>query len=236
MSPRAAWPWLRERLVYPSLQRLAGRAILTVCRTSTSGRRRVPRRGGVVIAFNHPSFLDAPLVTSAVPRPLYYLGKRRIYGPRPLSDFFTRFAGQLVIHENGDNTRALRDAIEIVEGGRALALAPEGTRSPDGRLRRGMTGVAMVAFATGAPIVPVGVVGTYDAWPRTRKLPRPFVRTRVVIGEPIRVERDEAALEDPKRCRELTDRVMLAIAELTGQPYDFPGVNASPNGRRTSDG
>jgi 1-acyl-sn-glycerol-3-phosphate acyltransferase len=218
------WTPLRERLVYPALRRTAGRDVLLVCRTSVSGPDLVPRTGGVLVAFNHPSYLDAPLVSASIPRALTFVGKREIFGPRPVAWWLEHVAGQIPIQPTGHNEAVLDRAIDALSSGRAVAVAPEGSRSHDGRLRRGMTGVARLALTTGAPVVPVAVVGTYAAWPRWRRLPRPFVRTRVVIGEPIRVRRDPAAADNPRRCREVTDLVMTRIAALLGEPFDFPGV------------
>lgn len=221
---RASWAWLRERVAYPMFLRFTADDMLAVGRTRVSGRRHVPRSGGAIIAFNHPSYLDAPLLVAAMPRPLYFVAKQEVLGPRPLAWWFEHVAGFIPIQPSGQNEAVIERAIRVIDQGRALAVAPEGVRTHDGRLRRGMTGVAILAFATGAPIVPVGISGTYEAWPRWRRLPRPFVTTRVVAGEPIAVERDEAAIEDPRRCRQLTDLVMTRIAALAGQPYDFPGV------------
>jgi 1-acyl-sn-glycerol-3-phosphate acyltransferase len=218
------WPSLRERLFYPVLQRTAGAAILKLCRTTREGTGRVPPSGGIIVAFNHPSFLDVPLLVSALPRPLYFIGKREVMGP----SWIVRITGQIPLDKAGGSESALTASIGVLEEGRALGIAPEGTRTHDGKLRRGMTGIATIAFTAGAPIVPVALEGTYEAWPRSKTLPRPFVRTRVLVGEPIEVERDLDAVDDPRRCRDLTDLVMVTIADLLGQPYDYPGVRARP--------
>jgi 1-acyl-sn-glycerol-3-phosphate acyltransferase len=224
MSIRRAWIPLRERVVFPSVRRTVGRDILWLCRARVSGVEHIPRTGGVIVAFNHPSYLDAPLVSASIPRALYFVGKREIFGPQPLAWWFEHVAGQMPVMASGRNEAVLDAAISSLDAGRAVAIAPEGTRSPDGRLRRGMTGVARLALATGIPVVPVAVVGTYEAWPRWRKLPRPFLRTGIVVGEPIPVERDPVAADDARRCREVTDLVMTRIAGLLGVPFDFPGV------------
>jgi 1-acyl-sn-glycerol-3-phosphate acyltransferase len=166
-------------------------------------------------------------VIACIPRPLYFLGKRYTFGPRLTAAFLERVAGQIPISDTGSNEASLNAAIATVEAGRVLALAPEGTRSPDGRIRRGHTGVAMIAFATGRPVIPVAVGGTFAAWPRTKRLPRLLARTAVLVGEPIRVQRDTDAATDPRRCRALTDDVMAAIAELLGQPYDAARLGAA---------
>ena len=120
----------------------------------------------------------------------------------------------------GSNAGALVDAVALLELGGAIALAPEGARSPDGEIKRGRTGVAMLAYATGAPVYPVAVGGAYEAWPRSRRWPSLFAPTTVTVGDPIVTERDLAASNDPRRCRLLTDEIMGAIAAQLGKPYE----------------
>jgi 1-acyl-sn-glycerol-3-phosphate acyltransferase len=187
----------------------------------------VPRRGPVIVAFNHASFLDVPLVSASIPRPLHYLVKEVVYGGAVRSFLMREVLGQIGLRDGGSNAGALVDAIALLERGRALALAPEGARSHDGEIQRGRTGVAMLAYATGAPIYPVAVGGAYEAWPRSRRRPRLFAPTSVTVGDPIVVERDPAASDDPRRCRMLTDEVMGAIAALLGKPYDPAPVRAN---------
>ncbi len=207
---------LVQRTVWLSL----GWLVRLLWRTSRRGHRSVPRWGAVIVAFNHPSFLDAPLVSASISRPLHYLGKEVVFGGAVRSFVLRHLAGQIRLSDAGSNAGALMDAIAVLELGRAVALAPEGTRSHDGEIQRGRTGVARLAYATGAPIYPVAVGGTYEAWPRSRRIPRLFAPTSVTVGDPIVVERDTAAYDDPRRCRMLTDEVMGAIAAQLGKPYE----------------
>jgi 1-acyl-sn-glycerol-3-phosphate acyltransferase len=169
----------------------------------------------VLLAFNHLSFLDPVLIDVTVPRPVYFLAKRKVLGTRLTVWFLARVCGHIVVEPSGSNDGTLDAAVEALAEGRAIALAPEGRISRDGRLQRGMTGVAILAYRTGCPVYPVGIRGSDAAWPLGKVFPRPLRRTSVAVGPPIQVEADLVAAEDPRRLRELTDRIMAAIARVT---------------------
>jgi 1-acyl-sn-glycerol-3-phosphate acyltransferase len=209
-----------QELVQRTVRLFLAWLVRLLWRTSRRGHQSVPRRGAVIVAFNHASLLDAPLVSASIPRPLYYLVKEVVFGGGVRAFLLRHVFGQIRLRDAGSNAGALVDAIAVLELGRAVALAPEGTRSPDGEIKRGRTGVAMLAYATGAPVYPVAIGGAYEAWPRSRRRPRLFAPTSVTVGDPIVVERDPAASDDPRRCRMLTDEVMGAIAAQLGKPYE----------------
>jgi 1-acyl-sn-glycerol-3-phosphate acyltransferase len=209
-----------QEVVYRAARLSVGWLMLLLFRASRQGQRSVPRRGAVIIALNHGSYLDAPLVSASIPRPLHYLIKEVVFGRGVRAFILRHVLGQIRLRDAGSNAGALVDAVAFLELGGAIALAPEGTRSLDGEIKRGRTGVAILAYATGAPIYPVAVGGAYEAWPRWKRWPRLFAPTSVTVGDPIVVARDPAAAEDPRRCRMLTDDVMSAIAAQLGKPYE----------------
>ena len=224
-----------QEVVQRTLRLSLGWLMRLLWRTSRHGQRSVPRHGAIIVAFNHGSFLDAPLVSASIPRPLHYLIKEVVFGRGVRAFLLHRVLGQIGLRDPGSNTGALVDAIALLELGGAIAVAPEGARSADGEIKRGRTGVAILAYATGAPVYPVAVGGAYEAWPRSHRWPRFFASTTVTVGDPIVVERDPAASNDPRRCRLLTDEIMGAIAAQLGKTYEPAAVQGLGPGReRTS--
>jgi 1-acyl-sn-glycerol-3-phosphate acyltransferase len=214
-TPRG-WGRLRE-LAFRGVQLVVGRPGRALFRTTRRGHELVPRRGGILVAFNHPSFLDPFLLELVLPRPIYYLAKRQVLGTRLTAFIMVRVFGHVPVYADRLNDAALDSAAEALAEGRAIGLAPEGTRSRGGRIGPGMTGVAILAYRTGCPVYPVGIRGTDSAWPPGKILPRPLRRTWVAVGAPIGVAADADAAGDPRRLRELTDRIMLAIGELCAE-------------------
>ena len=157
-----------QEVVQRTLRLSVGWLMRLLWQTSRHGQGSVPRRGPVIVAFNHGSFLDAPLVSASIPRPLHYLIKDIVFGRGVRAFLLRRVLGQIGLRDAGSNTGALVDAIALLELGGAIAVAPEGGRSADGEIKRGRTGVAILAYATGAPVYPVAVGGAYEAWPRSR--------------------------------------------------------------------
>jgi 1-acyl-sn-glycerol-3-phosphate acyltransferase len=191
-------------------------------RPHIEGRGHVPKTGPVIFASNHLSFIDSIAIPVASPRTVRFLAKASYFTGTGVSgwvsrQFFTSLGASPV--ERGAGQAAL-DALDqqkrFLEAGEAIALYPEGTRSLDGRLYKGRTGVAFLALQTGAPVVPVGLQNTNEIMPVGAKLPRVRPRISVKFGEPIDVTRHGAA--DSGRARRLaTDEIMSAIHALSGQ-------------------
>jgi 1-acyl-sn-glycerol-3-phosphate acyltransferase len=209
-------------VTYRALRLLTLVALKLWCRMSVRGVENVPREGPVLVASNHLSFLDSMVIPVAVPRRVRFLAK---------SDYFTGTGvrgawNRMVFTATGavpvprgshaDAQAALQLAKDVLDRGEAFGIYPEGTRSRDGRLYRGRTGVAWLALETGAPIVPVAVHGTDRAQPIDSKLVHPH-RIRVEFGEPVPVEAVAHLASAGQRRRALTDLVMERIAALSGQ-------------------
>lgn len=216
-----AWLRLDHPLwLYRVVQRVGAVPTRFAFRVAAHGVDKIPRTGAIILASNHASNLDPLLVVACLPRPLFHLGKQQLFRSRVGSLVLETLGGQIPVdREGGGNEDSLQAGVAVLERGLALGLYPEGTRTPDGRLQPGRTGVALFAYATGAPIFPVAIKGTFDVWPRGRMFPRLRRPTAVIVGDPIQVPRDPAAGRDPRRCRQLTDDVMTALGNLLGVTY-----------------
>jgi 1-acyl-sn-glycerol-3-phosphate acyltransferase len=192
-----------------------------VFRLSIDGRDNVPRRGPVILAANHLSFVDSLVIPLAAPRSVAFLAKAEFFQRPGLKGWLTRtslIATDAIPVQRGGH-RAAQSALDVALGvlaeGRAFGIHPEGTRSRDGRLYRGRTGVGWLALASGAPVVPVAVVGTDRVQPIGARLPRPG-KVAVRFGRPLAFSAAELGSAGQAR-RAVTDEIMRAIQTLSGQ-------------------
>ncbi len=189
-------------------------------RVRIDGRDRVPPRGPVILAANHRSFMDSLFLPLVIRRRVTFVAKAEYFDDKKTAWFF-RGVGQIPIRREGGSAseRALASATEVLEHGQVFGIYPEGTRTRDGHLHRGHTGVARLALRTGAPIVPVGMVGTDEINPIGRKLPRLFRTVRITFGEPVTVDRYAGREQDRMVLRQITDEVMFELRQLSGYEY-----------------
>jgi 1-acyl-sn-glycerol-3-phosphate acyltransferase len=190
-------------------------------RVDVEGRENIPRVGAVVVAPNHVSFCDSLFVPLVIRRRVTFVAKAEYFDSWKTAWFF-RAAGQIPMRRDGGTAseRALATARDVLNSGGILGIYPEGTRSPDGRLYRGHTGVARLALGCGVKVVPVGIVGTTDVQPRGSNFMRPFRRVTIRFGEPLDVSRFEGeSATDPLVLRTVTDELMFEILRLSGQVY-----------------
>ena len=183
----------------------------------------IPATGAVLIAANHASNADPVLIGAflnpRLGRPLNWLGKREVF-EWPVLSWLARHGGVHPVDRGAADVEAFRSAMRILEAGHVLAVFPEGTRSPDGRLQAAKDGVAVLALRSGASIVPIGVGDSDRLWPKGRFLPRFTKGVAVRIGEPFRLAEalavaDPAAAADRRRAKEAgTDLIMRRIAAL----------------------
>ena len=197
---------------------LLGPALHLLFRPKVTGLEHIPREGGAIVAANHVSFLDPLLLPLVVPRRRVMFLTKVKYIDKPLLRWFLASAGVIPVAADdlGAAKGAVAASVEAVLSGRLVGIFPEGTRSLDGRLHRGKTGVARVALESGAPVIPVGIIGTDLAFPRGARLPRPHA-VRIVFGPPIRFALPPDTAADPSLSRTATDQVMAAIRALSGQ-------------------
>jgi 1-acyl-sn-glycerol-3-phosphate acyltransferase len=202
-----------------------GVALKIVFRPRAWGVTNVPRRGPVILASNHLSFSDHFFGPLPVPRKVIFLAKSEYFTGRGLKGliskaFFTG-VGQIPIDRGGGEASegAIRTGLRVLAAGQVLGIYPEGTRSPDGRLYRGKTGVARLAIESGAPVVPCAMIDTFRFQPPTTIWPNPRVRPGVRFGEPLDFSRYRGQQGDGVLLRTVTDEIMQAIAKLSGQEY-----------------
>ncbi len=188
-------------------------------RVRVVGRENLPRRGAVILASNHRSFLDSIFIPLIVHRRVTFVAKAEYFEDAKTAWFF-KSCGQIPIRREGGTAseRALASATEVLRAGNVFGIYPEGTRTRDGLLHRGHTGVARLALGCNVPIVPVGLIGTDDVQPIDSRLPKLFRRVTISFGEPIDPMR-YAGRDDRMALREITDEVMYEIAQLSGYEY-----------------
>ena len=214
-----------ERL-FPSYSRVAYRVIKFVLggimkrlyRVRVEGLDNLPA-GPAVLAANHISFLDSLFIPLVVDRRVTYLAKAEYWDSWKTRWFFEA-VGQIPVHrqDSAKSAAALDAGCNVLEAGGYLGIYPEGTRSPDGRLYRGKTGVARMAVRANCPIVPVGLIGTREIQSKDTKFPRLRGDVTVRFGAPISLDATEAEA-DPLATRSFVDRLMFEIMTLSGQPY-----------------
>ncbi len=206
-------------LVVKLLLRPLARLLL---RMRVTGRENVPASGAVLLASNHLSFIDSMVIPLSAPRRVRYLAKAEYFTSPGIGGWFTRtlftaLGAQPVERETSRAAQAALDtALAVLNDGDAFGIYPEGTRSRDGRLARGKTGVAWLALTADCPVVPVAVSGTDRVQPVGVSWPRPH-RVTVTFGEPLTFPEHRGRARNGKARREVTDRIMEAIAELSGQ-------------------
>jgi 1-acyl-sn-glycerol-3-phosphate acyltransferase len=207
------------------LLKLTFTVLRIVFRPWSEGVKNVPRRGPVILASNHLSFSDHFFGPLPVPRKVIFLGKAEYFTGRGLKGvvskaFFTG-AGVIPVDRDGGEAseRSLRTGLRVLAEGHVLGIYPEGTRSPDGRLYRGKTGVARLAIESGAPVVPCAMINTFEFQPPGVLWPNIRVRPGVRFGEPLDFSRYRGRESDGELLRTVTDEIMHAIAKLSGQEY-----------------
>ena len=200
-------------------------------RAKIVGRKNVPPTGPVILASNHLSFIDSVVITLFAPRPVSFLAKDSYFTGTGIKGFLSRtfFRGIGAIPVTRGVGQAAQDALDaglgLLQEGEAFAIYPEGTRSRDGRLYRGKTGVAWLALNAGVPVVPVALSGTDKVQPIGSKGIRP-AKVTIQFGEPLNLSRHGKA-DSGRARRHATDEVMDAIAAMSGQER-AQGYNEPP--------
>jgi 1-acyl-sn-glycerol-3-phosphate acyltransferase len=188
------------------------------------GEENIPEDGPVIFASNHLSFSDSIFLPLVVPRRMTFLAKSDYFTGRGikgrLTAAFFRGVGQLPVDRSGGRAgeAALRSGLRVLRRGEMLGIYPEGTRSPDGRLYRGRTGVARMALEGGVVVLPVAMIGTDKAQPTGKKIPK-LMRIGVKIGKPLDFSRYEGMEDDRFVLRSITDEIMYELMLLSGQEY-----------------
>jgi 1-acyl-sn-glycerol-3-phosphate acyltransferase len=194
----------------------------TIYRPRIEGRENIPKHGPLILASNHLSLIDTLAIPIAAPRPVHFLAKASLVERKGVTGAihraFFRAIGAVPVQRSGGQAalNALDQQRMLLQQGLAVALFPEGSRSTDGRLYKGRTGVAFLALETGAPVVPVGLIGTDKMMPVGSRVPAFRPRITVRFGTPIDLAGHGPASSGKAR-RTATDAIMAAIHELTEQ-------------------
>ncbi len=194
---------------------------MSAFRPKVKGLRNVPSKGPVIIASNHLSFSDSIFMPLVVPRKVTFLAKSEYFtspGPKGLLKKLTFIAlGQVPVDRSGGrrSEAALITGLKVLAEGKCLGIYPEGTRSPDGRLYKGRSGIARLAIESGAPIIPVAMSNTDKIQPTGKLIPN-LHRVGMIFGEPMYFDGDST---DLAYLREVTDLIMKKIQEMSGQEY-----------------
>ena len=211
-------------MLYRTLELTVAPALRAVYRPRVTGLANVPRTGPVIIAGNHVSFADEIFTPLAARRQVFYFAKAEYFNSPGIrgSTMGAVFRGLGQVSVERRDTRSAAASIDIgvdvLRGGKALGIYPEGTRSPDGRLHKFRTGVARVAIRSAAPVVPVGLVGTRDVQPPgTKRWHRAPVE--VHFGPPMDFSGREADERSARKLRTITEEIRAAIQMLSGQEY-----------------
>jgi 1-acyl-sn-glycerol-3-phosphate acyltransferase len=205
--------------LYPVAKAILTPLFAAAWKLDIRGLEHIPDSGGAILCPNHTSVLDSFFVPAVLPRRITYVGKAEYMDDWKTRTLFPAMGMIPIDREGGDaGERALATAQRILESGQLFGIYPEGTRSRDGRLYRGHTGPARLALRTGAPIVPIGIVGTREVMPPDAKVPRLRQPVKITFGRPIDPGRYDANAER-LALRQMIDEVMYEIRELSGQDY-----------------
>ncbi len=211
-------------MFYWVMRTLAAPVLRVFFRPWVRGIENVPAEGAAILASNHLAVIDSFVLPILLSRKIRFIGKNEYFTGRGikgrLKAGFFRGVGTIPVDRGGGKASeaALRTGMGVLEEGALFGIYPEGTRSPDGRLYRGKTGVARLALESGAPVIPVAMIGTEKAQPLGRVMPKP-VRVGVVVGEPLDFSRYRGMEGDRFILRSVTDEIMYALMRLSGQEY-----------------
>ncbi|WP_040525201.1 lysophospholipid acyltransferase family protein [Gordonia effusa] len=211
------WYWLFKYILMGPFLRLIGRPKI-------EGLENIPVEGPAILASNHLAVVDSFYLPLMVPRRIYFLAKSEYFTGTGLKGGFQRWffsaSGQIPIDRSGADAAAgaLLSARRMLDQGELMCMYPEGTRSPDGRLFKGKTGLARVAMETGLPVIPVAMIGTDGLNPPGTTIPR-LARITVKIGKPLDFSRFDGMAGNRFIERAVTDEIMYELMQLSGQQY-----------------
>ena len=204
-------------LLWRVMRPVAVPLLRAVFRIRVEGRHHIPKRGAAILASNHLSALDHVVLPAATRRPIVNISKVEHF-ENPVKRWFFRQWSVIPLARGTGDQEAMDAARAALRAGKLFCIYPEGTRSRDGNLHKGHTGVARLALELRVPVIPVAMKGTFEAYPKGGRL-RPFRPTAAIVGPPIDLSRHWGREDDRKLCRQVTDDIMQSIARLSGQAY-----------------
>ena len=210
---------------YRGIKAAVGPAMEILYQPWIRGEENIPAQGPAILASNHLAVIDSFFLPLLIDREVAFIGKSDYFTGKGVKGWavksFMTAVGTIPVDRSGGRASqaALQAGIDRLRAGELFGIYPEGTRSPDGRLYRGKTGVARVALATGAPVVPVAMIGSNLAQPIGQAVPSTRHRVGIVIGEPMDFTRYTGLENDRFVLRSITDEIMYCLMALSGQEY-----------------
>ncbi|MDH6422715.1 lysophospholipid acyltransferase family protein [Aurantimicrobium minutum] len=210
--------WLMKNVI-------AGPLLKGIFRPWITGADNIPQHGAVILASNHLSFVDSVFLPICIDRDMVFLAKSEYFTTKGLKGWATKWfmkgTGMLPIDRSGGKASeaSLNTGLRVLAEGRVLGIYPEGTRSPDGKLYRGRTGIARMVLESGVPVVPVAMIDTEKVMPIGAKWPK-LRRTGIIIGKPLDFSRFQGMEGDRFILRSVTDEIIYELAGLSGQQYE----------------
>jgi 1-acyl-sn-glycerol-3-phosphate acyltransferase len=210
--------WLMKNVI-------AGPLLKGIFRPWVTGADNIPRNGAVILASNHLSFVDSVFLPICIDRDMVFLAKSEYFTTKGLKGWATKWfmkgTGMLPIDRSGGKASeaSLNTGLRVLAEGRVLGIYPEGTRSPDGKLYRGRTGIARMVLESGVPVVPVAMIDTEKVMPIGAKWPK-LRRPGIIIGKPLDFSRFQGMEGDRFILRSVTDEIIYELAGLSGQQYE----------------
>ena len=211
-SLRSVTYWVLKAILTPVLRLLF--------KVKVEGKDKLPPHGAAILASNHLSFSDSIFLPLVLRRRITFVAKAEYFEDKKTAWFF-RAVGQIPIKRGGGSAsqRALDSAMGVLRDGGMFGIYPEGTRSPDGCLYKGHTGVARLALQSGAPVIAVAMVGTREAQPIGQVKPNFFSPIGVKFSKPMYFDKYADRADDPRVLRQITDEIMFELRSLSGQEY-----------------
>ncbi len=210
--------WLMKNVI-------AGPLLKGIFRPWVTGADNIPKNGAVILASNHLSFVDSVFLPICIDRDMVFLAKSEYFTTKGLKGWATKWfmkgTGMLPIDRSGGKASeaSLNTGLRVLAEGRVLGIYPEGTRSPDGKLYRGRTGIARMVLESGVPVVPVAMIDTEKVMPIGAKWPK-LRRPGIIIGKPLDFSRFQGMEGDRFILRSVTDEIIYELAGLSGQQYE----------------
>lgn len=210
--------WLMKNVI-------AGPLLKGIFRPWVTGADNIPKQGAVILASNHLSFVDSVFLPICIDRDMVFLAKSEYFTTKGIKGWATKWfmkgTGMLPIDRSGGKASeaSLNTGLRVLAEGRVLGIYPEGTRSPDGKLYRGRTGIARMVLESGVPVVPVAMINTEKVMPIGAKWPK-MRRPGIIIGKPLDFSRFQGMEGDRFILRAVTDEIIYELAGLSGQQYE----------------
>ena len=210
-------------MVYPIIGKRIIPPIIRLWIKEANGLENVPKNRNFIVAANHESYMDHFFILcTLIPylnKKIHFLSKKEHFN-NPLKAAWHNYAGAIPLDRQAGGKKALRWAIKALKQGKIIAIHPEGTRTLNGKLQIGKTGIARLVLSAHIPVLPVGIIGTFEILPKGKYIPK-FKKGSINIGKPMYFDKYYNKRVTKKLLREITDKIMREIARLSKQKYNF---------------